>query len=65
MFYKYSTVVPKSDKPSDFTNIHLKNIYGSGAKTAVEICGLPEHALSNISLQDVLLRAKRYLFVTV
>lgn len=61
MFYKYSTVVPKSDKPSDFTNIYLKNIYGSGAKTAVEICGLPEHALRNILLQDVLLRAEKAL----
>jgi polygalacturonase len=53
MFYKYSTVIPKSNKPSDFTNIHLKNIHGSGAKLAVEILGLPEKWLNNISLEDV------------
>lgn len=61
MFYKYSTVVPKSDAPADFTDIYLKNIHGTGADTAVEICGLPEHFLQNISLENVELSAKKAL----
>jgi polygalacturonase len=61
MFYKYSTVIPKSLVPSDFTDIHLKNIYGIGADTAVEICGLPEHFLRNISFENIELSAKKAL----
>lgn len=59
MFYGYSTVVPKSDAPSDFSDIFIKNISGSGAKTAIEICGLPEHRLRNISLENIKLTAEK------
>ncbi|WP_099469291.1 glycoside hydrolase family 28 protein [Konateibacter massiliensis] len=58
MFYPYSTVIPKTEEPSDFSDIHLKNIYGQGAKNALEICGLPEHELRNIFLEDIDLSAK-------
>lgn len=61
MFYKYSTVIPKTDTPADFSNIYLKNIHGFVAETAVEICGLPEHFLHNISLENVELSAKKAL----
>jgi len=59
MFYEYSTVVPKLETPSDFSNIYLRNIYGDGAKVAVEIRGLPEHELNYISLEDIKLSAQQ------
>lgn len=57
MFYGASTVVPKSDAPSDFKNITIKNISGKGAETGIEIKGLPEHRLQNISLENIRLSA--------
>ncbi|MNB78370.1 Polygalacturonase [compost metagenome] len=61
MFYGYSTVVPKTSTPSDFSNISIKDISGEGAAIAVEIKGLPEHRLNNISLENINLSADRAL----
>ncbi|WP_052380441.1 glycosyl hydrolase family 28 protein [Paenibacillus camerounensis] len=61
MYYGYSTVVPKTSTPSDFSNIHIKNISGEGAGIAVEIKGLPEHRLKNISLENINLSAEKAL----
>lgn len=61
MFYKYSTVIPRTNTPADFTDIYLKNIFGSGADTAIEICGLPERFLRNIFLDNIELSAKKAL----
>lgn len=58
MFYEASTVIPKSDTPSDFKNITIRNISGRGAGTGIEIKGLPEHRLRNISLENIRLSAK-------
>lgn len=58
MFYEASTVIPKSDTPSDFKNITIRNISGIGAGTGIEIKGLPEHRLRNISLENIRLSAK-------
>ncbi|ASA21605.1 glycoside hydrolase family 28 protein [Paenibacillus donghaensis] len=57
MYYGYSTVVPKTSIPSDFSNIYMKDITGEGAGIAVEIKGLPEHRLKNISLENISLSA--------
>lgn len=58
MFYGFSTVVPKTNEPSDFNNINIKNVSGKGAKIAVEIRGLPEHRLKAISLENINLCAE-------
>lgn len=58
MFYEASTVIPKSDTPSDFKNITIRNISGKDAKTGIEIKGLPEHRLQNIFLENIRLSAK-------
>lgn len=58
MFYEASTVIPKSQTPSDFKDIVIKNISGQGAKTGIEIRGLPEHKLQNISLENISLTAE-------
>lgn len=57
MYYGYSTVIPDSQKPSYFSNINIRNVSGKGAKTAVEICGLPERKLKSISLKNIHLTA--------
>ncbi|MGM9937916.1 MAG: glycoside hydrolase family 28 protein [Candidatus Ornithomonoglobus sp.] len=58
MFYEFSTVMPKTDTPSDFRNIEIRNIRGKGAKTGIQIKGLPEHKLKNITLENIDLAAE-------
>lgn len=58
MFYEYSTVIPKSENPSDFRNIEIRNIKGNGAATGIQIKGLPEKRLKNITLENIDLAAK-------
>lgn len=62
MFYPYSTVVPKTEVPSVFSGIHFRNISGDSAKLAVEMRGLPESRLENITLEDIHLKSEQ-LFV--
>ncbi|WP_151736971.1 glycoside hydrolase family 28 protein ['Paenibacillus yunnanensis' Narsing Rao et al. 2020] len=57
MYYGYSTVIPKTDTPSIFNQIHIQDIAGDGARIAIEIKGLPEQRLSNIELHNIRLRA--------
>ena len=59
MYYEFSTVVPKSDVPSLFKNITIKNVSGVGADTAIMIKGLPERKLKNITLQNITLKANK------
>lgn len=58
MFYEFSTVVPKSNFPSDFRNIEIRNIRGKNNKTGIQIKGLPEHRLKNITLENIDLAAE-------
>ncbi|MEK5023496.1 glycoside hydrolase family 28 protein [Paenibacillus sp. FSL M7-1046] len=64
MYYPYSTVVPKTATPSDFKNITIKHITGTGAKIAVEIRGLPEHRLKDICLENIKLSAETAIVCT-
>ncbi len=60
MFYEFTTVEPKSQTPSSFKNIFIKNIRGVNKKDceAIKIVGLPEHKLENIHLSDIRISAK-------
>lgn len=58
MFYEFSTVKPKSNTPSDFRNIEIRNINGKDNKTGIQIKGLPEHKLRNITLENINLTAE-------
>lgn len=53
MFYEFSTVVPKNDTPSDFSDIVIRNVSGTSLKTGIQIKGLPEHKLKNITLENI------------
>lgn len=57
MYYEFSTVIPKSQAPSIFRNIFIKNVSGAGADTAIMIKGLPEEKLKNIRLENISLKA--------
>lgn len=58
MFYEYSTVMPKSNVPSEFRNIEIRNISGENNKTGIQIKGLPEKRLRNITLENISLTAE-------
>lgn len=58
MFYEFSTVTPKTNAASDFRNIEIRNIRGKNAKTGIQIKGLPEHRLENITLENIDLTAQ-------
>lgn len=62
MFYPYSTVVPKSNTPSLFTDIHVKNVIGSCEGLGLEIRGLPEKRLQNITLENIHLAAPKGIY---
>lgn len=61
MFYEFSTVVPKSNTPSEFRNIVIRNVRGKGNRMGVVMKGLPEQKLKNITLENVCLEAEKYL----
>lgn len=61
MFYGFSTVVPKSAAPPVFRDIRIKNVQGEGAALGIELKGLPEQPLKNITLEHIHLKAKQSL----
>lgn len=58
MFYEFSTVIPKTDTPSEFQNITIRDISGSNAAVAIQIRGLPEKKLADITLEHIHLTAE-------
>ena len=58
MFYDATTVEPKADTPSDFSNIVIRGVKGKGLKAGIQLAGLPEHIMSHITLEDIELAAE-------
>lgn len=58
MFYEFSTILPKSNVPSDFRNIEIRNVRGQNVKTGIQVKGLPEHKLGKIILENIHLTAE-------
>ena len=58
MFYDATTVEPKADTPSDFSNIVIRGVKGKGLKAGIQLAGLPEHRMSHITLEDIELAAE-------
>lgn len=52
-FYATSTLPPRSATPPTLQNIHVKNITARGAKEAIDIVGLPEQPVRNVTFEDV------------
>lgn len=62
MFYEFSTVTPRSDVPSVWENITVKNVHGSGSAIGIELRGLPESPIENVVLKDIRLTADKTFF---
>jgi len=58
-FYRSSTLVPKTDKPPLIDGVHVKNISAQGAQQAIDIVGLPEQPIRNVSFENVSIVAKQ------
>jgi polygalacturonase len=52
-FYGSSTLVPLTQKAPTIRGVHVKNVTGNGGKTAVEIVGLPELPIQDVTFDDV------------
>ena len=52
-FYASSTLVPLTQKAPTIRGVHVKNVTGNGGKTAVEIVGLPEQPIEDVTFDDV------------
>lgn len=62
MFYESSTVMPKTKAPSVCKDIEIRNVSGSGSRTAIQIKGLLEQPLEGIILENVDLQSDEALF---
>ena len=60
-FYATSTLTPKTDIPPTIRNIHVKNISARGAPAteAIDIVGLPELAIRDVSFENVEIVAEK------
>lgn len=63
MFYKFSTVIPKSSAAPELKNVEIKNITGKDNEIGILINGLPEKKMRNVVLENIELTAKKA-FVT-
>lgn len=57
--YLYRPIVPVSEETPKFRNIEIKNIYCRGAEQAVLLQGLPEMALSELIIDNLIISAKK------
>lgn len=58
-FYGSSTLVPLTQKPPTIRGVQVRDVTAEGAKSAVEIVGLPELPISEISFENVRIAADR------
>jgi len=52
-FYGSSNVKPKTEKPPTIRGVHVKDITARGATQAIDIIGLPELPVSDITFERV------------
>lgn len=60
-FYATSTLAPKTDTPPTIRGIHVKNISAAGGPTqkAIDIVGLPELPIRDVSFENVKIVAEK------
>ena len=64
MYYSSSTIVPASQTPAVFRNFYISNITCDKAATAVEITGLPELAIKNINMENMVIGSNEGIKIT-
>jgi hypothetical protein len=52
-FYASSTLLPKTQTPPTIRNVHVKNVSARGAKLGIDIVGLPELPIRDVSFENV------------
>lgn len=52
-FYASSTLKPRSETPPTIRQVHVSNVTARGAKQAIDIVGLPELPVSDVSFENV------------
>jgi hypothetical protein len=52
-FYASSTLEPKTQTPPTIRGIHVSHVTARGAKQAIDIVGLPELPVSDVSFENV------------
>jgi polygalacturonase len=52
-FYASSTLKPKTETPPTIRNVHVSNVTAQGAKQAIDIVGLPELPVRDVSFENV------------
>ena len=58
-FYNSSNVKPKTEKPPTIRGVHVKNITTHGAAQAIDIVGLPELPIQDVTFDDVEIASQR------
>lgn len=53
MFYDTATVEPTESIPPAVSGIHLKNIRGRNNQGAVDVIGLPEQPMQDVTFKEV------------
>ena len=56
-FYASSTLVPLTQTPPLIRGVYVRNVEGRGAKTAIDVVGLPEKPIENLLFENVALSA--------
>jgi hypothetical protein len=52
-FYGSSTLVPKTETPPTIRGVHVKDVTNIGVKKAIEVVGLPERPIEDVSFDNV------------
>ena len=58
-FYNSSNVKPKTERPPTIRGVHVKNITTHGAAQAIDIVGLPELPIQDVTFDDVEIASQR------
>lgn len=57
--YGSSTLVPKTEAPPSIQGVHVKNVTARGAQRAIDIVGLPELPIRDVSFENVSIVAEQ------
>jgi polygalacturonase len=56
--YGAGAVPPRTQEPPTFRGIHISNVTCTSAGHAIEIYGLPDHPIENVTLENINIKAR-------
>src|SRR5215471_13865090 len=57
-FYGSSTLVPKTETPPTIRGVHVRDVTNVGVKKAIEVVGLPERPIEDVTFDNVEISSK-------